>query len=62
MPAYVGELCHHRKRGRRTLKPKKLILSHKVFDSSSAGCPNPIFPDGTTLWLPIPSRERETVR
>lgn len=32
----------------------KLILSRKGFDSSSGGCPNPIFPDGRMLALPIP--------
>lgn len=32
----------------------KLILSRKGFDSSSGGCPNPIFPDGSVLALPIP--------
>ena len=32
----------------------KLILSRKGFDSSSGGCPSPIFPDGTLYSLPIP--------
>ena len=32
----------------------KLILSRKGFDSSSGGCPSPIFPDGTMFSLPIP--------
>lgn len=32
----------------------KLILSRKGFDSSAGGCPNPIFPDGSMLALPIP--------
>lgn len=32
----------------------RLILSRKGFDSSSGGCPNPVFPDGTALALPIP--------
>lgn len=32
----------------------RLILSRKGFDSSSGGCPNPIFPDGSMLALPIP--------
>ena len=41
------------------MKPKKLILSRKGFDSGSGGCPSPIFPDGTMLSLPIPSRDRE---
>ncbi len=37
------------------MKPKKLILSRKGFDSASGGCPSPIFPDGTMFSLPIPS-------
>ncbi|WP_278802209.1 hypothetical protein [Marinobacter nauticus] len=32
----------------------KLILSRKGFDSSAGGCPNPVFPDGSCLALPIP--------
>ena len=32
----------------------KLILSRKGFDSSSGGCPSPIFCDGTMFSLPIP--------
>jgi hypothetical protein len=32
----------------------KLILSRKGFDSSAGGVPNPIFPDGRLLALPIP--------
>lgn len=32
----------------------KLILSRKGFDSSSGGCPSPIFPDDTLCSLPIP--------
>jgi hypothetical protein len=32
----------------------KLILSRKGFDSSAGGCPNPVFPDGSFLALPIP--------
>ncbi|MBB5319959.1 Nmad3 family putative nucleotide modification protein [Marinobacter oulmenensis] len=32
----------------------KLILSRKGFDSASGGCPNPVFPDGRCLALPIP--------
>lgn len=35
----------------------KLILSRKGFDSASGGCPNPIFPDGLMLALPIPDRD-----
>lgn len=34
----------------------RLILSRKGFDSSSGGCPSPIFPDGSMIALPIPSR------
>ena len=47
------------KDGRRTLKPRKLIISRKGFDSGSGGCPSPIFPDGTMFSLPIPSRDDE---
>lgn len=32
----------------------KLILSRKGFDTSAGGCPNPVFPDGSFLALPIP--------
>lgn len=32
----------------------KIILSRKGFDSSAGGCPNPIFPNGSMLALPIP--------
>jgi len=35
----------------------KLILSRKGFDSSAGGCPNPIFPDGSMLALPIPDSD-----
>ena len=41
------------------MKPKKLILSRKGFDSGSGGCPSPIFPDGTMFSLPIPSGDGE---
>ena len=41
--------------GLETVKPKKLVLSRKGFDSGSGGCPSPIFPDGTMFSLPIPS-------
>ena len=41
------------------MKPKKLILSRKGFDSGSGGSPSPIFPYGTMFSLPIPSRDRE---
>ena len=47
------------KAGRGTLKPKKLILSRKGFDSGSGGYPSPIFPDGTMFSLPIPSYDKE---
>jgi putative DNA base modification enzyme with NMAD domain len=39
----------------------RLILSRKGFDSSSGGCPSPIFPDGSMLALPIPDKS-STVR
>jgi hypothetical protein len=39
----------------------KIILSRKGFDSSAGGCPNPIFPDGSMLALPIPDKQ-STVR
>ncbi len=35
----------------------KLVLSRKGFDSSSGGCPSPIFPDGSMVALPIPDRQ-----
>ena len=41
------------------MKPKKLILSRKGFDSGSGGCPSPISPDGTMFSLPIPSGDSE---
>ena len=41
------------------MKPQKLILSRKGFDSGSGGCPSPIFPDGTMFSLPIPSCDEE---
>jgi hypothetical protein len=34
----------------------RIILSRKGFDSSSGGCPSPIFPDGSMLALPIPAK------
>ena len=40
------------------VKPNKLILSRKGFDSGSGGCPSPIFPDGTMFSLPIPSYDK----
>ncbi len=41
------------------MKPNKLIISRKGFDSGSGGCPSPIFPDGTMFSLPIPSGDEE---
>ena len=41
------------------MKPRKLILSRKGFDSASGGCPSPIFPDGTMYSLPIPCDDEE---
>ena len=51
--------CAKEQLGRGTLKPKKLILSRKGFDSGSGGCPSPIFPDDTMISLPILSRDHE---
>ncbi len=42
------------------MQPKRLILSRKGFDSTSGGCPSPIFPDGSIFSLPIPSRDNVT--
>ena len=39
----------------------RLILSRKGFDSSSGGCPSPIFPDCSMIALPIPDK-RSRVR
>lgn len=36
------------------MKPRRLILSRKGFDSKYGGCPSPIFPGGTMYSLPIP--------
>ena len=36
------------------MKPRKLILSRKGFDSKAGGCPSPSFPEGTFYSLPIP--------
>ena len=48
------------------MKPKKLILSRKGFDSTrgngdypNGGCPSPVFPDGTMYSLPIPGSDDE---
>ena len=59
MPDHHGATFAHPKLGRTSLKPRKLIISRKGFDSGSGGCPSPIFPDGTMFSLPIPSRDRE---
>lgn len=37
----------------------RLILSRKGFDSSSGGCPSPIFPDGSMISLPIPDKRSQ---
>ena len=42
------------KTGQRTLKPNKLIISRKGFDSGSGGRPSPIFADDTMFSLQIP--------
>ena len=42
-----------------SMKPRKLILSRKGFDSATGGCPSPIFPDGTIYSLPIPGGDDE---
>ena len=52
--------CAQLKAGHGTLKPNKLIISRKGFDSGSGGCPSPIFPDGTMFSLPIPSGDEES--
>ena len=44
------------------MKPKKLIISRKGFDSGSGGCPSPIFPDETMFSLPIPSGDRVKIK
>ena len=59
MPAYVGATLARTRKPDADVKPKKLILSRKGFDSGSGGCPSPIFPDGTMFSLPIPSRDHE---
>ena len=35
----------------------RLVLSRKGFDSSAGGCPNPVFPDGSSVSLPIPDSQ-----
>ena len=59
MPEHVGATLAHPPLGRTSLKPRKLIISRKGFDSGSGGCPSPIFPDGTMFSLPIPSGDEE---
>ena len=41
------------------MKPRKLILSRKGFDSKYGGCPSPIFPDRTMYSLPIAGGDHE---
>ena len=41
------------------MKPKRLIISRKGFDSAAGGCPSPIFPDGTMYSLPVPGYDEE---
>ena len=52
-------LAHNSKPDVPNVKPNKLIISRKGFDSGSGGCPSPIFPDGTMFSLPIPSGDEE---
>ena len=59
MPANVGATLALTRKPDADVKPKKLILSRKGFDSGSGGCPSPIFPDGTMFSLPISSGDRE---
>ena len=59
MPEHLGATVAHPQLGRAILKPKKLILSRKGFDSGCGGCPSPIFPDGTMFSLPMPSYDQE---
>ena len=41
------------------MKPRKLIVSRKGFDSKYGGCPSPIFADHTMYSLPIVSGDHE---
>ena len=41
------------------MKPKKLILSRKGFDSANGGCASPIFENDTMFSLPIPDDRSE---
>ena len=36
------------------MKPQRIVLSRKGFDSGSGGCPSPIFPDRSLCSIPIP--------
>ena len=36
----------------------KIILFKKGFDSGAGGMPSPILPDGTLLYMPIPSGDK----
>jgi hypothetical protein len=38
----------------------KIILSRKGFDGENGKIPSPIFPDGTVVSLPIPSKDTDT--
>ena len=59
MPAYVGATLARTRKLAAGVKPKKLTLSRKGFDSGSGDCPSPISPDGTMFPLPIPSWDQE---
>ena len=59
MPAYVGATLARTRKLDAGVKPKKLTLSRKGFDSGSGDCPSPISPDGTMFPLPIPSWDQE---
>ena len=41
------------------MKPGRIIISRKGFDSAAGGCPSPIFPDGTMYSLPVPGDDVE---
>ena len=59
MPAYFGTTLVRTRKPDADVKPKKLILSRKGFDSGSSGCPSAVFLNGTMFSLPIPSVDRE---
>lgn len=40
----------------------KIVLSRKGFDSKYGGCASPILPDGRLVSLPIPTRDRSSIR